>query len=109
MAHSFKQGEVHWVNLSPTAGHEQRGKRPAIVVSNNDFNAFTNLVMAVPVTTNMKDFPLHLELPKSMKTKGKALIEHQRSIDLAQRDLGLIEICPEEFTEDILEAISELY
>ena len=54
-----KQGDIVMINFNPTKGHEQRGTRPAIVISNNVFNEHTKMVVLCPITSNTKDFPTH--------------------------------------------------
>ena len=86
-----KQGDIVFVDLNPTKGHEQKGKRPAIVVSLNVFNKNTNMVMVCPITSNTKEFPTHYILEDSKKIKGSVLCEHIRSIDYKTRNVIFIE------------------
>ncbi|CCI86993.1 type II toxin-antitoxin system PemK/MazF family toxin [Lactobacillus gigeriorum] len=105
-----KQGDIIMVNFDPTSGHEQRGYRPALIVSNNDFNRINNgLVKVVPITTNMKEFPLHIELPEGLAVYGKALLEHERSIDISSRSYKIVDTVPSDFLQEILELISFTY
>ena len=85
------QGDIVYVDFSPTKGHEQKGFRPAIVVSNNVFNMNTKMVMVCPITSNTKDFPTHYQLFESKKAKGAVLVEHIRSIDFEERKLKFVE------------------
>lgn len=85
------QGDIVYVNLNPTKGHEQKGTRPAIVVSNNIFNMNTKMVMICPITSNTKYFPTHYELKESKIVKGSVLCEHIRSIDYETRKIKFIE------------------
>ncbi|MBQ3469337.1 MAG: type II toxin-antitoxin system PemK/MazF family toxin [Bacilli bacterium] len=86
-----KQGDIIYLNFNPTKGHEQRGRRPAIIVSVSVFNENTNMVMACPITSNMKEFPTHYILEDSKKIKGSVLCEHVQSIDYRARDIQYIE------------------
>ena len=86
-----KQGDIIYLDLNPTKGHEQRGKRPAIVVSINVFNEHTNMVMVCPITSNTKEFPTHHVLEDTKKIKGSVLCEHIRSIDYMTRNVSFIE------------------
>ena len=85
------QGDIVYVDFSPTKGHEQKGFRPAIVVSNNVFNMNTKMVMVCPITSNTKDFPTHYQLFETKKVKGAVLVEHIRSIDFEERKLKFVE------------------
>ena len=57
------RGEIWLVDLSPTRGHEQAGKRPGLVISVNEFNLGpAELIVVIPVTTKKKDIPFHVEI-----------------------------------------------
>ena len=86
-----EQGDIVYVDLNPTKGHEQRGKRPAIVISKTLFNHFTHMLIACPITSNDKDFPTHYKLEDSKKIKGAVLCEHIRSIDYVERNVKFVE------------------
>lgn len=103
------QGSVYMVDLDPTKGHEQSGKRPVLVVSNNDFNRLTRLVKVVPITSKKKDFPMEMTLPNSLITYGQVLVQHERTIDLKHRNHEFIEMCPEDFVRDVIELLSNTY
>ena len=109
LKYDFRQGEIYFTDLNPTKGHEQRGSRPVLVVSNNDFNVLTRLVKVVPITTKIKDFPTHIKLPQGLKTTGQILTQQERVIDLNNRHYRYVEDCPKETLEDVLELISESY
>lgn len=106
---AFEQGGIYKVALNPTRGHEQRGWRPVLIVSNNDFNRLTDMVKVVPITSQLKAFPLHLKLPDGLETVGQALIEQERSLDLNYRKHLFVERCPQPFLDEVLEIISETY
>lgn len=86
-----KQGDIVYLDFNPTKGHEQRGYRPGIVVSNNVYNEHTGLVMILPITSNIKEYPTHYLLEDSKKVKGSVLCEHVRSIDYDARKLSFVE------------------
>lgn len=79
------------MDFTPTKGHEQKGYRPAVVISNDVFNKNTKMVMLCPITSNDKEFPTHYILHNSKKVKGAVLCEHIRSIDYEIRNLKFIE------------------
>jgi len=86
-----EQGDIVYLDFDPTLGHEQKGKRPGIVVSKSIFNQYTNLVYVCPITSNDKDFPTHYKLEDSKIIFGSVLCEHMRSVDYETRNLKLIE------------------
>lgn len=98
-----KQGDIVYVDLDPTKGHEQRGTRPAIVISNNVFNEHTKMVVLCPITSNTKDFPTHYILEDSKKIVGAVLCEHIRSMDYETRKIRFVEEASE---KDLLSVIT---
>ena len=86
-----KQGDIVFLDFNPTKGHEQKGARPAIVISNNVFNINTKMVIVCPITSNNKEFPTHYLLEDTKKIYGSVLCEHLRSIDYEIRNLKFIE------------------
>ena len=86
-----KQGDIVYLDFNPTKGHEQKGKRPAMVVSISVFNKNTNMAIVCPITSNTKEFPTHYLLEDTKKIKGKVLCEHIRSIDYKERNASFVE------------------
>ena len=86
-----KQGDIINVDFNPIKGHEQKGSRPAIVISTNVFNENTNMIIVCPITSNEKYFPTHYILEDSKKVFGSVLCEHIRSIDYNARNVQFIE------------------
>ena len=80
-----KQGEIILTDFAPTKGHEQTGFRPALVVSNADFNNASNLVLVCPITNTKRNKPMDIRLGET-STKGYVLCEHVRAIDLSGRE-----------------------
>ena len=104
-----KKGDIVYFDFSPTKGHEQKGFRPAVVLSNDAFNDFTKMVIACPISTNTKDFPTHYLLKDTKKIKGSVLCEHLRSIDYEVRKLKYVEKCSEEDFDNIIDLINSFY
>ena len=86
-----KQGDIVFLDFNPTIGHEQKGFRPAVVISNNIFNINTKMVMVCPITSNEKEFPTHYKLEDTKKVHVAVLCEHIRSIDYEIRNLNFVE------------------
>ena len=86
-----KQGDVVFLDFNPTIGHEQKGFRPAVVISTNIFNINTKMIMVCPITSNEKEFPTHYKLEETKNIQGSVLCEHIRSIDYEIRNLKFIE------------------
>lgn len=106
----LKQGQIVKISLDPTEGHEQRGYRPALIVSNDDFNELCGgIIKIMPITSNMKEFPLHIKLPQLNNIHGAVMMEHERSLDLSSRPFNLVDEVPQEFLADILKKNSATY
>ncbi|MDR2108818.1 MAG: type II toxin-antitoxin system PemK/MazF family toxin [Coriobacteriales bacterium] len=81
----FEQGDIVIVNFNPTYGHEPQNERPALVVSNADFNQSTSMTIVCPITTTDNRFYLHEPLPDGYGIKGVVVMEQVRAIDLEAR------------------------
>ena len=97
-----KQGDIAFLDFNPTKGHEQAGKRPCIVISNNVFNKNTKMAIVCPITSNEKEFPTHYLLKNTKKIHGSILCEHIRSIDYESRDLKFVEKCNRDDFDNII-------
>ncbi len=85
MSQSIERGDLFWANLDPTIGVEIQKIRPVIVVSNNAINRYSQLVIVLPITTNLNRFsPSHVLLPKGeggLQQDSKVLTEQIRALD----------------------------
>ncbi len=97
-----KQGDIVFLDFNPTKGHEQKGYRPAMIVSNDTFNKNTKMVILCPITSNEKEYPTHYLLQESKKIKGSVLCEHIRSIDYEIRNLKFVEKSSETDFENVV-------
>jgi mRNA interferase ChpB len=101
----FEQGDIVYVNLEPTVGHEQQGERPALVLSPASFNAL-GVVLVAPVTqgggfARFAGFAVPLSGSGS-RTQGVVLVNMVRAIDLEARGARKIERVAKEVIEDAL-------
>jgi len=79
------RGDVVWISLTPQAGHEQAGRRPALVVSPSAYNGKVGLVIVCPITAQVKGYPFEVLLPKGLKVKGAILSDQVKSLDWRAR------------------------
>ena len=86
-----QKGDIIMLDFNPAKGHEQKGYRPAIVVSHHFFNEHTNMVMVCPISSNTKAFPTHYTLFESKKIKGAVFCEHIKSVDYKKRNIKFVE------------------
>lgn len=103
------QGDIIIANFSPQSGHEQQGKRPAVVISKAKFNRVTGLVVVCPITNTNRNFPLHVEIAEpTLKTRGFIMCEQIKSIDYKSRGGTIAETLPKELTERVIEIVSAI-
>ena len=102
---SFKQGDIVYIDLDPTKGHEQAGKRPCLVISNNDYNKIMGLFIFCPITNNTKNFPTHVKLDSNTITTGCVLCEHVKTLDLKARKATKKEECPQNILQEVLDIV----
>jgi mRNA interferase MazF len=88
------RGDVVWLIFDPQAGHEQAGRRPAIVVSPKAYNAKAGLALFCPITTKIKSYPFEVLLPEAGKISGAVLSDQIKSLDWRAREAKLIEKIP---------------
>jgi mRNA interferase MazF len=101
-----KQGDIIWLDFDPQTGHEQKGRRPALVVSNETFNNFSKLAIVCPITSTDKNYPFHVKLDKRTKTTGVILCDQTRTLDINARNYEFIETVPEDILFDIVDIIN---
>ena len=100
-----QKGDFIYVSFDPQAGHEQKGRRPALVVSNDSFNRRTGLALVCPVTNTDRRIPFHLPIAETSSLTGFAMVEQVKSLDYKARNATFIEKASEELLEDALAII----
>ncbi|WP_319420646.1 type II toxin-antitoxin system PemK/MazF family toxin [Pleurocapsa sp. FMAR1] len=89
-----KQKHFIWIDLDPQAGHEQRGRRPALVISQSLYNQKTGFAVICPISNTTRTNPFYVEIPSNLKVTGVILSEQFRSLDYIARNAAYIEECP---------------
>ena len=89
-----EKGDFVILTFDPQAGHEQRGRRPALVVSNTLFNRHTGLAMVCPITNTFRNIPFHVAVPDESSLAGYVMVEQIKSVDYASRHVRLVEKAP---------------
>lgn len=105
MKYTPEQGDIITLKFNPQAGHEQKGKRPAIVVSNKTFNNFTKMAMVCPITNTNRGFPLHVALDNRLTTTGVIMCEQVKTLDILARDAAFKEKAPQDIIEEVVDII----
>ena len=84
------RGDIVWINFTPQVGHEQRGKRPAIILSPKIYNEKTSLCICLPITSKIKGYPFEVELPKDLPIEGVILSDQIKNLDFVAREVSFI-------------------
>ena len=108
----MQRGEIWLVNLDPTAGHEQQGTRPVLIVSPANFNTLTGTPVVVPVTTRggfarRRGFAVSLD-DAGTRTIGVIRCDQPRALDLAARNGKRLESVPEAVMDDVLARLAAI-
>jgi mRNA interferase MazF len=101
----FEQGDVVFIDFDPQAGHEQKGRRPALVVSNAAFNRFTRAAMVCPITNTDKGVPVRVRLDNRTKTTGVIMCEQVKALDLTKRHAVFVEKAPPNIVSEVVDMI----
>jgi mRNA interferase MazF len=96
------KGDIVTLSFDPQSGHEQKGRRPALIVSNTLFNQKTALAMVCPITNKDRKFPLHIQINKAESIKGFVMVEQIKSVDYNSRKAKFIEKAAAELLNDVL-------
>jgi mRNA interferase MazF len=80
-------GDLVWLTFDPQAGHEQRGRRPALILSPRLYNAKARLAIACPITSHVKGYPFEVPLPATGRITGVVLADHVKNLDWQARRL----------------------
>ena len=88
------RGDAVWISLNPQAGHEQAGRRPAIVVSPAAYNRKVGLALFCPITNQAKGYPFEVKVPEGLGVTGVILADQLKSLDWRVRKAEFIASLP---------------
>jgi mRNA interferase MazF len=100
-----ERGDVVWITLNPQAGHEQAGRRPAVVLSPGDYNARVGLALLCPVTNQVKGYPFEVRIPAGLPVTGVVLADQVRSLDWRVRDAERMCVLPGQTIAEVLQKV----
>ena len=98
-----ERGDVVWITLSPQAGHEQAGRRPAVVLSPAAYNGKVSLAVLCPVTTQVKGYPFEVRIPEGLAVSGVVLADQVKSLDWRAREAEFACRLPAETMQEVLQ------
>jgi mRNA interferase MazF len=102
------RGDLVWLSLTPQAGHEQAGRRPALVLSPAAYNGKVGLVLLCPVTSQVKGYPFEVPLPAGGVVGGVVLSDQLKSLDWRARRIEFAGSTPPEVVGDVLGKLATL-
>lgn len=106
---SFKQGDIIYIDCDPQAGHEQKGRRPALVVTNSIFNRLRGGMTAVcPITNTNRSDPLHIPVT-GCKTTGYVMTDQPKMLDISARNGQFFDTVPQDVLTNVLDILSEIF
>jgi len=105
MPYEPNQGDIIILNFDPQLGHEQKGRRPGIIVSNCEFHQRTNMVMVCPITNTISGFPTHIALDERTVTTGEIMCEQVKCFDINARNVAYKEYVPDDILDEAIDLI----
>ncbi|RMD49775.1 MAG: endoribonuclease MazF [Ignavibacteria bacterium] len=102
------RGDIVWLQFNPLTGHEQAGKRPALVISPSQYNSKVGLALFCPITNQIKGYPFEVNLPKNSKISGTILTDQVKSLDWKARKAKLICKLPNKLLKEVIAKIHVL-
>jgi mRNA interferase MazF len=101
-------GDLIWLTFDPQAGHEQAGRRPALVLSPKVYNRKSGLALVCPMTNEAKGYPFEVTVPGGHGVTGVILADHVRSLDWKARRAAELGPCPIEVLNEVLARLAPL-
>lgn len=99
------QGDIIYLDFDPQSGHEQKGRRPALVISNYTYNNLTKLALVCPITNTNRRFPLHVPLDSKTTTTGFIMCEQVKALDIISRNAEFFERIPSNIIHEVFDII----
>lgn len=103
-----QRGDVVWITMNPTVGHEQFGRRPALVLSPAAYNGKVGLAILCPITSQVKGYPFEVRVPDGLPVEGVVLADQAKSLDWRARGAELLCTVPQESTLTVLQRLETL-
>ena len=105
MPYDPKQGDIVILDFDPQTGHEQKGRRPGLLISNDQFHKRTNMAMVCPITNTISGFPTHITLDSRTNTNGEIMCEQVKCLDIVARNVSYKETVPNDILDEVIDLI----
>lgn len=103
-----ERGDFVRISFDPQAGHEQRGWRPALVISPRLYNEASSLALLCPVTSKVKGYPFEVAVPVGLPVTGVILADQVRTLDWRARGAQHVTVAPAEVVNEVLARLAPL-
>lgn len=103
-----KRGDAIWINFHPQAGHEQAGRRPAVILSPASYNGRVGLALLCPITNQWKGYPFEVRIPPGLRVRGVVLADQIKNLDWRVRHAEFIGALPAETMVEVLSKLATL-
>jgi mRNA interferase MazF len=101
-------GDLVWIDLNPTLGHEQSGHRPAIVLTPRQYNVRSGLCIICPITSRARGYPFEVAIPAGHGISGIILVDQVRSVSWEKRYVKRAGVAPIQLLDDVRERLAAL-
>jgi mRNA interferase MazF len=108
MSYVPDRGDAVWITLNPQAGHEQAGRRPAVILSPAAYNGRVGLAILCPITNQVKGYPFEVMIPSSLAITGAILSDQVKSLDWCVRNAIFICALPSTIIAEVLQKLNTL-
>ncbi|MGI8884416.1 MAG: endoribonuclease MazF [Pyrinomonadaceae bacterium] len=108
MSYIPERGNAIWIDFNPQAGHEQAGRRPAIVLSPQSYNGKVGLCLLCPITSKAKGYPFEVLIPADLTVTGVVLSDQAKNLDWRVRNAEFITQLPEAVINEVLKKLKSL-
>lgn len=102
------QGDFVTLSFDPQAGHEQKGRRPALVISKQIFNDRTGLAFVCPITSTDRGYPFHARIPAGQPVRGVVMVDQTRAVDYKARKIQFRSRAPEDLLIEVLSLLEPI-
>jgi len=108
MAYIPNSGDIVWITFNPQAGHEQAGRRPALVLSPAAYNGKVGLAILCPITSQVKGYPFEVKIPDGLEISGAILSDQVKSLDWKARKAEFVCKLPPVVFNEVVQKLSTL-
>ena len=105
MEYTPDTGDIVWITFNLQAGHEQAGRRPALVLSPESYNRKVSLAILCPITSQIKGYPFEVIIPEGLEISGAILSDQVKNLDWTARQAKFICKIPQTKMEEVLQKL----